>query len=132
MTIVAMWFIDRMGRRPLLLTGTAGMIISLGGLAAMFAAHHSMAWLAVLCLLAYVASFAISLGPIFWLLISEIYPLNVRGLAEGAAAGANLGVQSAGVANVPHFSECAGTEQDIFSLLRAGHSILGSFVILST
>jgi SP family galactose:H+ symporter-like MFS transporter len=89
MTIVAMWFIDRMGRRPLLLTGTAGMIISLGGLAAMFAAHHSMAWLAVLCLLAYVASFAISLGPIFWLLISEIYPLNVRGLAEGAAAGAN-------------------------------------------
>jgi hypothetical protein len=37
----------------------------------MFAAHHSMAWLAILCLMAYVASFAISLGPIFWLLISE-------------------------------------------------------------
>jgi sugar porter (SP) family MFS transporter len=89
MTIVAMWFIDRMGRRPLLLIGTAGMIISLGVLAAMFAAHQGMAWLAVLCLMAYVASFAISLGPIFWLLISEIYPLNVRGLAEGAAAGAN-------------------------------------------
>jgi SP family galactose:H+ symporter-like MFS transporter len=34
----------------------------------------------------YVASFAISLGPIFWLLIAEIYPLKIRGLAEGTAA----------------------------------------------
>jgi MFS transporter, SP family, galactose:H+ symporter len=89
MTIVAMWLIDRMGRRPLLLIGTAGMTISLGVLAAVFAAYHGMAWLAVLCLMAYVACFAISLGPIFWLLISEIYPLNVRGLAEGTAASAN-------------------------------------------
>jgi MFS transporter, SP family, galactose:H+ symporter len=89
MTIVAMWLIDRMGRRPLLLIGTAGMSISLGVLAAVFAAYHGMAWLAVLCLMAYVACFAMSLGPIFWLLISEIYPLNVRGLAEGTAASAN-------------------------------------------
>jgi hypothetical protein len=51
--------------------------------------HESIAWLAVLCLMAYVACFAISLGPIFWLLISEIYPLKVRGLAEGTAACAN-------------------------------------------
>jgi len=36
-----------------------------------------------------VAFFAISLGPIFWLLISEIYPLKIRGLAEGTAAGTN-------------------------------------------
>ena len=39
--------------------------------------------------MAYVASFAISLGPIFWLLIAEIYPLRIRGIAEGAAAGTN-------------------------------------------
>ena len=37
----------------------------------------------------YVASFAISLGPVFWLLISEIYPLKVRGLAAGIASGTN-------------------------------------------
>ena len=37
----------------------------------------------------YVASFAISMGPIFWLLIAEIYPLKIRGLAAGIAAGAN-------------------------------------------
>ncbi len=39
--------------------------------------------------MAYVAFFAISLGPIFWLLIAEIYPLQIRGLAEGTAAGSN-------------------------------------------
>jgi hypothetical protein len=43
----------------------------------------------VITLMVYVASFAISLGPIFWLLIAEIYPLKVRGIAEGTAAGAN-------------------------------------------
>ena len=45
--------------------------------------------IAVITLMAYVASFAISLGPIFWLLIAEIYPLKIRGGAEGIAADAN-------------------------------------------
>jgi SP family galactose:H+ symporter-like MFS transporter len=92
MTIVSMRLIDRAGRRPLLLTGIAGMIVSLAvlGLAfRMMAANGALAWVAVVTLMAYVAFFAIGLGPIFWLLISEIYPLRVRGLAEGTAAGAN-------------------------------------------
>ena len=42
-------------------------------------------------MMAYVASFAISLGPIFWLLISEIYPLKIRNSAEGIAATFNWG-----------------------------------------
>jgi MFS transporter, SP family, galactose:H+ symporter len=50
-----------------------------------------MAWLAVISLMAYVGSFAISLGPIFWLLISEIYPLKIRNSAEGVAATFNWG-----------------------------------------
>ena len=65
------------------------MIVSLGVLGLVFAIYHGLAWLAVLCLMAYVASFAISLGPIFWLLIAEIYPSKIRGLAEGTAASAN-------------------------------------------
>jgi sugar porter (SP) family MFS transporter len=89
MTIVSMWLIYRVGRRPLLLIGTAGMIGSLGLLGLAFAIYGGFAWVAVLCLMTYVASFAISLGPIFWLLISEIYPSKIRGLAEGAAASAN-------------------------------------------
>ena len=91
MTIVAMWLIDRMGRRPLLLIGIGGMIFSLTVLGFVFRgpAGGTLAWLAVITLMVYVASFAISLGPIFWLLISEIYPLRIRGIAEGTAAGVN-------------------------------------------
>jgi MFS family permease len=50
-----------------------------------------LAWLAVISMMAYVGSFAISLGPIFWLLISEIYPLSIRNSAEGIAAAFNWG-----------------------------------------
>jgi SP family galactose:H+ symporter-like MFS transporter len=90
MTLVSMWLIDKMGRRPLLLIGTAGIIITLGILGfAFLKPGGGLARVAVVTLMAYVASFAISLGPIFWLLISEIYPLKIRGLAEGTAAASN-------------------------------------------
>jgi sugar porter (SP) family MFS transporter len=92
MTVVSMWLIDRVGRRPLLLTGIAGMVVSLGVLGYAFYAPvhgHSFATVAVVTLMCYVAMFAISLGPIFWLLIAEIYPLKIRGSAEGVAAGTN-------------------------------------------
>jgi SP family galactose:H+ symporter-like MFS transporter len=94
MTVVAIWLIDREGRRPLLLTGIAGMAITLGLLGLVFRMNvHSggLAWLAVIGMMVYVASFAISLGPIFWLLISEIYPLKIRSSAEGLAATFNWG-----------------------------------------
>ncbi len=87
MTIVAMFLVDRAGRRPLLLVGIAGMIITLGALGLSFRyPSGQLAWISVICLMGYVASFAIGLGPIFWLLIAEIYPLKIRGLAEGTAA----------------------------------------------
>jgi len=94
MTILAMSLVDRAGRRPLLLVGIAGMIITLGVLGLSFRISNpsgQLAWVAVICLMGYVASFAISLGPIFWLLIAEIYPLKIRGLAEGTAATFNWG-----------------------------------------
>jgi sugar porter (SP) family MFS transporter len=92
MTIVSMWFIDRIGRRPLLLTGIGGMIVSLAVLGLAFRISlqaGALAPIAVITLMAYVAFFAISLGPIFWLLIAEIYPLKIRGLAEGTASATN-------------------------------------------
>ena len=94
MTIVSMWLIDRIGRRPLLLTGIAGMIATLGALGWAFHSARpggALAWVAVMSIMVYVASFAISLGPIFWLLIAEIYPLKVRSSTEGVAATFNWG-----------------------------------------
>ncbi len=94
MTLVSMWLIDRVGRRPLLLTGIAGMAVTLGVLGVAFhgaAVSGASTWLAVISLMAYVASFAISLGPIFWLLIAEIYPLRIRSSAEGLSATFNWG-----------------------------------------
>ncbi|MEM1058291.1 MAG: sugar porter family MFS transporter [Verrucomicrobiota bacterium] len=106
MTVVAVFLMDRVGRRPLLLIGLTGMCISLIALGGAFYANPPDAAgqvtgtaLPIICLaslLLYVGSFAISLGPIFWLLISEIYPTKIRGLAMGLATmiqwGANLAV----------------------------------------
>ena len=90
MTIVSMWLMDHVGRRPLLLTGIGGMIQPRRpGFRLPQPTGGALAWLAVVTLMVYVASFAISLGPIFWLLIAEIYPFKIRGFAEGTAAAAN-------------------------------------------
>src|SRR5439155_3031031 len=87
MTVIAMYLVDRAGRRPLLLIGITGMIVTLGVLGLSFRyPSGQLAWIAVICLMGYVALFAIGLGPIFWLLIAGIYPLKIRGVAEGTAA----------------------------------------------
>ncbi|HKV04622.1 MAG TPA: sugar porter family MFS transporter [Candidatus Acidoferrales bacterium] len=94
LTIVALWLLDRAGRRPLLLYGLVGMILSLGLLGFGFLSPnlaHVLAWLSVVCVMAYVACFAISLGPVFWLMIAEIYPLKVRSRAMAIATMANWG-----------------------------------------
>ena len=94
MTLVAIWFLDRIGRKPLLYIGMSGMAISLGILG--FAFHMptlagSLKLLTVLSVIGYIASFAISLGPIFWLMIAEIYPLKIRGRAMSIATLSNWG-----------------------------------------
>src|ERR671916_2160451 len=97
-TILAVRIIDRAGRRPLLLIGLVGMTISLALLGPVFASGATgddasvlAGVLATSCLAVYIASFAISLGPVFWLMISEIYPLRIRGTAMSVASIANWG-----------------------------------------
>jgi sugar porter (SP) family MFS transporter len=91
MTVVALMLLDRAGRRPLLLVGEAGMVASLALLAAGFAAgsQGATATITTVSLVAYVGFFAIGLGPVFWVMISEIYPLRVRGAAMSVATFAN-------------------------------------------
>jgi MFS family permease len=94
MTVVAMNLMDRVGRRPLLLWGLGGMILMLLVLAGGFAwgAHGAVAYFTVASVAAYVGCFAIGLGPVFWLLISEIFPLAVRGRGMSVASVANWGM----------------------------------------
>jgi sugar porter (SP) family MFS transporter len=90
--VLAIFLLDRVGRRPLLLTGVAGQIVGLGVLGAAFELPQLASFksdVAIGGLVIYVACFAFGLGPIFWLLISEIYPLNIRGVAMSAVTVTN-------------------------------------------
>jgi MFS transporter, SP family, galactose:H+ symporter len=93
-TVVAMQLIDRVGRRPLLLVSLAGMALSLIVLGLAFSLPQlsgAKGWIAVASLMAYVGSFAVGLGPVFWLVLSEIYPLRIRGRAMSVGTAANWG-----------------------------------------
>jgi sugar porter (SP) family MFS transporter len=91
LTVVAIAFIDRLGRKPLLYAGVAGMMLSLFALAYAFSsgAAGSRGAITIASLMVYVGCFAFSLGPIVWLLISEIYPLRIRGRAMAIATLSN-------------------------------------------
>jgi len=89
-TPVCMRLIDNVGRKRLLLVGVAGMAVSLLVLAsAFYTKTASLNIIALACLTAYMAFFAIGLGPVTWVFLSEIYPLEVRGAAMSLAIFAN-------------------------------------------
>jgi len=91
-TILAMYLIDRMGRRPLLVLGFAGTAVTM--LLIAFAVLNPAlvpAWVVIVALLLYIASFAISIGPLPHVMMSEIFPLNVRGPGMSMAPISNWG-----------------------------------------
>jgi MFS transporter, SP family, arabinose:H+ symporter len=83
-TFVAIALVDRAGRRPLLLIGTAVQVVALGLVGWMFRAQLNGVPL-LLCIIGFIAAFAMSLGPISWILSSEIFPNKVRGRAMSIA-----------------------------------------------
>jgi sugar porter (SP) family MFS transporter len=92
MTLVAIFFVDRIGRKPLLYAGIAGMCVALTALAFSFAhpkLSGALGTIALWSMMVYVGCFAFSLGPIVWLLIAEIFPLGVRGLGMSLSTLAN-------------------------------------------
>jgi MFS family permease len=99
-TFVAVAWVDRFGRRPLLFTGLVGMAVSLAAVGLSFAALENQppdagtstsvgGIVTVFALVVFIASFAFSMGPIVWTLISEIYPNRVRGRAIAVATAFN-------------------------------------------
>jgi len=78
-TVLAIALIDRLGRRPLLAVGMTGIAVCMFALAYGFgSARHTLVLLGVL---GFVASFAISLGPVMWVLFAELFPNRIRGIA---------------------------------------------------
>jgi sugar porter (SP) family MFS transporter len=93
-TIVAVLLLDRLGRRALLLTGTAGLLVALVVLGVYFSSSTlqcDFGWVALAGLLLFIAAFAVGLGPVFWLMISEIFPIGVRSKAMSVCTIANWG-----------------------------------------
>jgi MFS transporter, SP family, arabinose:H+ symporter len=84
-TILSIWLVDKLGRKVLLLIGTGIMSISLLIISYAFGSGSLGSWVLVFILL-YVAAFAISMGPIVWLIIAEIFPNRVRGVASSIAS----------------------------------------------
>jgi len=85
-TAIATWLLDKVGRKALLLIGIAGMGASLLVMAfGFFFNYISYDNLAAIALMAYAGSFAISFGPVTWVILSEIFPLSIRGRAIGIA-----------------------------------------------
>ncbi len=96
MTVIAIRIIDRVGRKPMLYAGVAGMVTSLlvlgVSLAALPTPHHPgdpAAIITLVCLATFIASFAATWGPVVWVMIPEVLPLSVRGTAMGVAVFGN-------------------------------------------
>ncbi len=84
-TFVAIKYIDKLGRRKLLLIGVTGMIICLLGVGTVFHFQLSSGPLLLIFILGFIASFGCSLGPIPWVIMSEIFPTKTRGIAMSIA-----------------------------------------------
>lgn len=94
MTIIAIFFTDRLGRKPLLYFGLTGVMLSLLALGCAFQFEAvlgaNLKWVAVGSLVAYIVCFAFSLGPIGWILVSEVFPLKIRGFAMSICTVSNF------------------------------------------
>lgn len=84
-TFVAIWLVDKIGRRPLFITGALGMTLTLTALTIAFITGRTEGLIILFIILAYIAFFASCMGPVFWVLISEIFPNSLRGTAMSVA-----------------------------------------------
>ena len=83
-TVVAIRTVDLWGRKPLMLVGSAGMGLALLGMAAAAYWKQTDVWV-LLFILGYIACFALSVGPVTWVILSEIFPTRIRGRAMAIA-----------------------------------------------
>ena len=83
-TVIAIWTVDRLGRKPLMLVGYTGMAVSLLGMGLAAYLRQTELWVLTF-ILGYIACFALSVGPVTWVILSEIFPTRIRGRAMAIA-----------------------------------------------
>ncbi|GAB3902638.1 sugar porter family MFS transporter [Mucilaginibacter boryungensis] len=125
-TIVAMWQVDKLGRRPLMLIGSLGLSILYIILALLLQRQAAAGLVSIFVLLA-IAVYATSLAPVTWVLISEIFPNKIRGVASSVAIVSLWGAYFILVFTFPILAKQLGTYGPFY--LYAGICLLGFFFI---
>lgn len=115
MTGVAVLSVDRLGRRPLLLAGVGALTVALLLLAELSGPTPPLtgdagAYASAACLLLYVGAYQVSFGPIAWLIVSEVFPQDVRTAAVGVATITNFGANFGVSLLLPLLQEAAGQD----------------------
>lgn len=121
-TLLAMWQVDKLGRRPLMLVGSLGLSILYIVLAVALQNHFPAGLVSIFVLLA-ISTYAISLAPVTWVLISEIFPNKIRGVASSVAIVSLWGAYFILVFTFPILAKKLGTYGPFY--LYAGICFLG-------
>jgi sugar porter (SP) family MFS transporter len=77
-SVISMFYVDRVGRKPLMVVGSIGMSIAMAMMAVTFISGHARGYFLLFCIMGYLAAFGFSLGPVVWVLIAELFPNRVR------------------------------------------------------
>lgn len=135
-TFIAIGLVDRAGRKPLLIAGVLGMAVTLAVLGLAFhsegggtSSSGSLGIITAVCLAAYIVFFAFSLGPIVWLMISEIYPLRNRAQAVAVSTAANWGANFLVSLTFPTMTARLGTAATLFTY--AGFGVLALLFVIA-
>jgi SP family galactose:H+ symporter-like MFS transporter len=133
-TFIAIGLVDRAGRKPLLIAGALGMTATLAVLGLAFhtdggTRSASLGLVTAVCLAAYIVFFAFSLGPIVWLMISEIYPLRNRAQAAAVSTAANWGANFVVSTTFPIMARRLGPPATFFTY--AGFGVLALLFVIA-
>jgi SP family xylose:H+ symportor-like MFS transporter len=112
-TLVAIFTVEKLGRKPLLIWGSIGMAIGAMGVAFSFG-HTGLEYVTMISIMVYSASFMYSWGPICWVLIAEIFPNTIRGAAVAIAVAFQWLFNFIVSASFPHMFNMHLTEGDHF------------------
>lgn len=136
-TVVAISLIDRIGRKPLLLTGSAGMAVTLGAMAVIFGTapvnadgaptlHGAIGLIALVSANAFVFFFGMSWGPVVWVMLGEKFPNRLRAAALSVAASAQW---LANWAITTSFPSLKGAGLGLAYGIYAGFAVLSFFFV---